>query len=88
MVFYILLGLIFSAVLWIMYRVRNSNNQVDMKELVKSWRERMPQEIKEYRDGATKSTTRNTQPIISDTSGVTVRNCGPENHRKSPSGRT
>ena len=84
MVFYILLGLIFSAVLWIMYRVRNSNNQVDMKELVKSWGERMPQEIKEYRDDATKSTTRNTQPIISDTSGVTVKNCGPETIKRVP----
>lgn len=84
MVFYILLGLIFSAVLWIMYRVRNSNNQVDMKELVKSWGESMPQEIKEYRDGAAKSTTRNTQPIISDTSGVTVRNCGPETIKRVP----
>jgi FtsZ-interacting cell division protein ZipA len=82
MVFYILLGLVFVAVLWIIYRVRISNHQDDMKGLAKSWRERMPQQIKEYRDDATKSTTRSTQPIISDTSRVAVRNSGPDTIKK------
>ena len=36
------------GVLWITYRVRNSNNRVDVKELAKSWGARMPQEIRDY----------------------------------------
>ncbi len=64
--------------LWITYRVRNSNNRVDVKELAKSWGARMPQEIRDYQHDKKNSTTRNSQPIISDTSNLKIRGSGPE----------
>ena len=66
------------------YRVRNSNNRVDVKELTKSWGARMPQEIRDYRYDKKDSITRDSQPIISDTSDVKVRNSGPEAVKKVP----
>ena len=70
--------------LWITYRVRNSNNRVDVKELAKSWGARMPQEIRDYQHDKKDAITRDSQPIISDTSDVKVRNSGPEAVKKVP----
>lgn len=78
MIFFTLLGLLLFTALWIVYRVSNSNNRVDVKELAKSWRARMPQEIREYQYDKTNSTAQNSRPIISDTSEVKVRESGPE----------
>jgi FtsZ-interacting cell division protein ZipA len=76
--FYSLLGLLFLAVFLVIPRIRNSNNRVDIKELAKSWGERMPQEIREHQEDKANTTTRNSQPIISDTAEVKIRDAGPE----------
>ena len=44
----------------------------------------MPQEIRDYRYDKKDSITRDSQPIISDTSDVKVRNSGPEAVKKVP----
>lgn len=77
MLFFTLIGLLLIVALWIIYRVRNSNNRVDVKELAKSWGVSMPQEIREYQRDKTNPTERNSQPIISDTSEVKVRDSRP-----------
>jgi FtsZ-interacting cell division protein ZipA len=77
MLFYSLLGLLLLVGLWSAWRIRNLNNRVDAKELAKSWEVKMPQEIRDYKGEEINSTISSSQPIISDTSEVKIRDSGP-----------